>query len=359
MIFWGRLIVFLSLWFIMIYTTGGSMIFSYFMFTACLMSYFFLTRFAQHLSLYVLLVMLVFVHGWVISEFMYSSLLVIVIMASATFKMQGTSYYYVLSLSAALSIVLAISHAVQIVPVLFYLLLLGYVGIRVNHLTEEKKEIKTLYTAVINENRKLHRMRTLAETVAKTEERNRIAREIHDSVGHRLTALMMKLEMLHIEKQDPIYDELKMMASESLQETREAVQTLQTTDVKGIPAVVQLIRKLEAESHLLIQFTLKEGVLSMPISNQHGVVLYRIIQEALTNVMRHATSRHVAITIGLSAIQTLSFDISNQIAAQQAFTKGFGLTNMTERIEEIGGTLDIYETETSFVIRGMMPFEEE
>src|SRR5690625_2772732 len=122
------------------------------------------------------------------------------------------------------------------------------------------------------------------EEDAKKENNKRIAREIHDSVRHQLTALIMKLEMLHIQKPNPEFAELKEMANKSLAETRQAVQTLRDTDSSGITAVIQLIRKLEAESQLLIQFTLKEGVLSVPLSNEHGVVLYRVMQEALTNV---------------------------------------------------------------------------
>src|SRR5690625_3731674 len=168
---------------------------------------------------------------------------------------------------------------------------------------------------------------------------------------------MMKLEMLHIEHQDPTYVELKKMANDSLQETREAVQTLQTSDVKGIPAVIQLIRKLEAESQLLIQFTIKEGVLSVPLSNVHGVVLYRVIQEALTNVMRHSDSKLVSISIGKSAINSLTFTIMNPVNSRENFTFGFGLENMRSRVTEIGGKIDIYQTDGQFIVQGMIPYE--
>ena len=165
----------------------------------------------------------------------------------------------------------------------------------------------------------------------------------------------MKLEMLYIEEKNEKYKTLKEMVNKSLQDTRNAVQTLQESETKGITAVVQLIRKLEAESQLLIQFTLKEGVLSIPLSNEHGVVLYRVIQEALTNVMRHSPSKQVQITIGKSAIDTLSFTIANPIHVQEKFELGFGLKNMIERVQEIGGKIDIYQTNDQFIIQGMLP----
>ena len=359
MVFVGRFIIFLSLWFLMIYTISESVIVSYFMFTICLMMYFFLSQHHAHPLLYMMIVIVLFIHGFIIYDVIYSGLLILLITSIAATRLIQRWFYSLLGISTILFMVLVLYHASIIVPFIFIVVLYGFFSMKLNQIFSQKNHFKSLYMEVNNENRTLNRMRTLAETVAKTEERNRIAREIHDSVGHRLTALMMKLEMLHIEHQDSTYAELKKMANDSLQETREAVQTLQTSDVKGIPAVVQLIRKLEAESHLLIQFTIKEGVLSVPISNNNGVVLYRVIQEALTNVMRHADSRHVSITIGQSAIQSLSFEISNPIRKRQDFSLGFGLTNMVNRMREIGGTLDIYETNTSFVISGMMPSEEE
>src|SRR5699024_2771175 len=111
--------------------------------------------------------------------------------------------------------------------------------------------------------------------IAKAEERTRIAREIHDSVGHRLTALMMKVEMLYLETEQEKLVELKDLANESLEETRAAVKTLESTETHGLEAIVQLIRKLEAERQLLIQVTSKEGVLYVTHSYIQRVNLYR------------------------------------------------------------------------------------
>ena len=84
-----------------------------------------------------------------------------------------------------------------------------------------------------------------AEVNTTYKERNTIARDIHDSVGHRLTALIMKLEMLSIQNSNSDYDELKSMAKESLEEIRKSVKTMQTDENEGIATVVHLIRKLE------------------------------------------------------------------------------------------------------------------
>lgn len=200
-------------------------------------------------------------------------------------------------------------------------------------------------------------MNLLAEETARVEERNRIARDIHDSVGHRLTALIMKLETLAIQTKNEDYRELKKMAEDSLGETRQAVKTLQAEESEGIATVVHLIRKLEAESQIVVQFTIKQGVLTVPLSNDHSVVLYRVLQEALTNAMRHGYSREIHVVLGKSAIGDVTFEISNTVYEVKPFTFGFGLTNMKKRLEEIGGRLDVYQKENQFYVSGIIPSE--
>src|SRR5699024_5394190 len=107
-----------------------------------------------------------------------------------------------------------------------------------------KKESQQLYETLLAEYRQFKRLHTHKEEIAKAEERTRIAREIHDSVGHRVTALMMKVEMIYLEAQQEKMVELKDLANESLEETRAAVKTLESTETHGLAANVELIRKL-------------------------------------------------------------------------------------------------------------------
>src|SRR5699024_7704287 len=174
-----------------------------------------------------------------------------------------------------------------------------------NQRTSSEREVKKLEAQL----RSLKRRNLSMEQAARMEERTKIMREIHDSVGHKLTALIMKLEILAIQNKDESYRELKGMAEESLAETREAVSVLRAEESEGIATVVQLIRKLESESHMIVSFTLKEGVLVTSLSNEKNIHLYRIIQEALTNAMRHADRRKVEISLGKTALGHISFEI--------------------------------------------------
>src|SRR5690625_7965605 len=105
-------------------------------------------------------------------------------------------------------------------------------------------------------------------------------RDLHDSVSHKLTPLIMKLEMLAIQTGDAQYRGVKKMAEDSLAETREAVSVLKSDENQGIGTVVQLIRKLESESHLIVTFTLKEGESATTLSHEPNIHLYRITPDA-------------------------------------------------------------------------------
>src|SRR5699024_5616575 len=221
------------------------------------------------------------------------------------------------------------------IELLFYFLLFGFFAYVMNDQLNTRQEQRDIYERLLDEYRKLKRLNLAAENNARLEERNRIARDIHDSVGHRLTALIMKLETLGIQKRSNEYAVLKTLARESLEDTRQAVKALQADENEGIATVVHLIRKLEAESQLRVQFTLNHGVLSIPITNEMSIVLYRVIQEALTNIMRHSESREAYITLSESATGDIYFEIANPVREPKSFVIGFGIKNMRARVEEV------------------------
>ncbi|MEH7386145.1 sensor histidine kinase [Bacillus sp. JJ1521] len=236
-----------------------------------------------------------------------------------------------------------------------YILLFYLLAIQVNGLWTKREEQRNLYEELLGEYRKLKRVALVSEEEARYQERTKIARDIHDSVGHKLTALLMQIEILSIKQGPEHYNELKELAKESLEETRFAVRTLKDREHEGIATILQLIKKLEAESHIMVQFTTKQGILSDRLTNEQSVVLYRVIQEGLTNAMRHAHSREIQVVLGKTADRNMEFIMTNRIYKKEPFEEGFGLSNMRKRIEELGGTLAVYQTDEQFVIKGMIP----
>jgi len=305
---------------------------------------------------YIVLLMLIAVHGHFFTDYIsISVLLILYLILDACFRLSRQELSVYLALSGISLVLYYYFHFQSFIELLFYFLLFGFFAYVMNDQLNTRQEQRDIYERLLDEYRKLKRLNLAAENNARLEERNRIARDIHDSVGHRLTALIMKLETLGIQKGSNEYAELKTLARESLEDTRQAVKALQADENEGIATVVHLIRKLEAESQLRVQFTLNHGVLSIPITNEMSIVLYRVIQEALTNIMRHSESREAYINLSESAIGDIYFEIANPLRERKPFVIGFGIKNMRARVEEVNGWFQVNQTKDSFIISGTIP----
>ncbi len=266
-----------------------------------------------------------------------------------------SAYFKILVMLSVVCLLLFLLINVIKLSVFCYILLFYILAIQLNTLWTKKQEQRDLYEELLGEYRKLKRLALVTEEEARYQERTKIARDIHDSVGHKLTALLMQLEILSIQNGAENYQELKEIAKDSLEETRFAVRTLKDKEYEGIATILQLIKKLEAESHIMVHFTTKQGILSERLTNEQSVVLYRVIQEGLTNAMRHAHSREVQVVLGKTANGNIEFVVSNRIYKKEPFQEGFGLQNMRKRVEELSGTLTVYQTDEHFIIKGMLP----
>jgi signal transduction histidine kinase len=240
-----------------------------------------------------------------------------------------------------------------------FLLLISYLLIHVNELEGDYRQIRNTYESLLNDYRIQKRQSYYNEHAARVEERNLIARQMHDSVGHKLTALMMQIEQFWIKEKKDQYLTLKNMAADSLEETRKAVRLLQVDEPRGIASIITLIKKLESENNIHVHFTTKQGVLQANLSNKQSAVLYRSVQEGITNAMKYGSSKAVHITLGVSPIGHLTFEIRNPYIHKHPFHFGFGLENMKKRIEERHGKLEILQSNGEFILQGNIPVGEE
>lgn len=356
--FFLRLFIFIGLWAYGITQYSDHTALSLFFFAAVLSLYFFLSIKKVHTSVYYALSILIIAHGlWLTSESLLTLLLIMNIATVGAFRLESRPFIIYSVMNMIFMIILIIVHNDPLVEMTLVSLFMILMTVGLNRMIYERNEKQQMYDGLLGEYRRLKRTNLASDRNVRLEERTRIARDIHDSIGHRLTSLIMKLEMLAIQKGDSDYRALKEMAEEGLNETREAVQTLQSEEHEGIATVIHMIRKLEADSHIVIQFTIKQGVLSVELSNANSVVLYRVLQEALTNVMRHGQTREVEMSLGKSALGDVAFEVKNEYYAKRPFMFGFGLTNMKKRVKEVGGMIDVYQTDRTFVVSGTIPSE--
>ncbi len=241
-----------------------------------------------------------------------------------------------------------------------YALIIGASSIYFRIQKGQLEEVSLTKEALFSEYRHLKRYKAAGEKMIREQERTRIARDLHDSLGHSLTALLMQLEVLRLQstgKTRKQVEQLKRLAEDSLSETRKGVRTLNQEEPKGIQAILDLIFQLEAESLVRINFSIGEGVLSTALNHEQAIMVYRAVQEALTNALKHSQSKQIEISLEAPSGRVFRFVIANPIPIESGFREGFGLASMRERMNAIDGKLEIMESKTRFIVEGTFPLD--
>ncbi|MFE8695657.1 sensor histidine kinase [Cytobacillus sp. FJAT-53684] len=360
--FYIRFLLLILIWAFILYSSRQSTDGLLLLFCAISLSiYFVIPIFKKKLIIISLLLIITILYAFLLDEqlILFFLLQIVLYCFESAFYLQPRYYRSLLfGVNAAIFIffLLSVSISIDLTAALFILtillsLILSYLNTYYFNLTDQTQ----LFEQLLDEYRKLKRQSIKNEEAVRMQERTRIAREMHDSVGHKLTALSMQLEILLMKEKNDLFQSMKEIVNESLEETRKAVRALKSDDVEGISSVIQLIRKLESESHLRVHFTTKQGVLSLPLSNQNSIVLYRVLQESLTNAMKYGHSREIFVTLGTSPLGHLNFEIKNTYELNKPLHEGFGLKNMRQRVEEAGGKLEIFQLDHTFIIQGTLP----
>jgi signal transduction histidine kinase len=224
----------------------------------------------------------------------------------------------------------------------------------VNTLLSERQAQEKLATA----HQQLRRYAYQAEELATAQERNRIAREIHDSLGHALTALNVQLQTAVLlwqqepARAEPFLQQARRLGVTAMQEVRKSVQALREDNraeqslTETIAAVVDDFRQgsgIETQMQIIGQTA---GKVNMAVSAAILNALYRIVQEALTNISKYAQATAVTVEIeATSEIVRLSIvDNGCGFDRGSSIGRGFGLQGMQERIAALSGTFTL-ETE--------------
>ena len=187
------------------------------------------------------------------------------------------------------------------------------------------------------------------EELTVVRERTRMAREIHDTLGHYLSILTIQLETISkLQERDPDraaieVAEARRVASQSMQEVRNAIAALRPTSIATL-SITQVISQLGSEfeqSATETQITLDLDTQLPPISPDLQVALYRAVQEALTNVRRHAHASKVLVRLRYEndLLELVVLDNGSGASTSELDNQhgGFGLIGLQERIELLGG----------------------
>jgi signal transduction histidine kinase len=187
---------------------------------------------------------------------------------------------------------------------------------------------------------------TQAEELAMTQERNRLAREIHDNLGHTLTIVNVQIEAAKVVMDsDPgraldAMNKAQELAQQGLTGVRESVAALRESPVSSRPldeAIASLVQEAQS-SGIVTEFK----VTGEPQALEHKVALalYRAAQEGLTNVRQHARASRVDVLLDFQPCEVRLQVKDNGVGAGET-TGGFGLLGIRERMQLLGGRLEI------------------
>ncbi|MPY96830.1 MAG: two-component sensor histidine kinase [Actinophytocola sp.] len=223
--------------------------------------------------------------------------------------------------------------------------------------------------------RSTHAERELSGEMARRKERTRIAREMHDVLGHRLSLLSLQAGALEVsddhERVTAVARSVRGTAKQALNDLREVIGVLRdgrtfaggtvSSDQEASPPTLADLPELLDNSRragLAMNVTvLLDGASMAPAPL--GSAAYRIVQEALTNVLRHAPGTAADVTVRGSPGVGLSIEVSNPLrgGAETVVGAGTGLHGVAERVTQLGGTVSSGPTdEDVFVLAAWLPW---
>jgi two-component system sensor histidine kinase UhpB len=174
-------------------------------------------------------------------------------------------------------------------------------------------------------------------------ERRRIARELHDEVGQTLTGVILQVEGLSATISDdlrPKLDELRETARHGTEEVRRIVRRLRPEALEELglqSALAALATSFSEQARIQVVRRLE---LERPLSREEELVIYRVAQEALTNVARHALARRVELRLGHSGDRTvLTVRDDGRGLPPESLSSSNGIRGMRERAMLIGARL--------------------
>ena len=196
------------------------------------------------------------------------------------------------------------------------------------------------------------------------DERRRIARELHDSAGQYLGAVSIALEVARKEQ-----DTAARKMEEAAEMAKGCASEIRTISHLLHPPLLEELGLASAAQWYVQGFAARSGIqveIDIPqqldrLGNDVELVLFRILQEALTNIHRHSGSKTASVRIGADSqqawldVQDHGKGSTNGDGTSGQFRPGIGITGMRERVKDLSGTLDIRSDQSGTRVRAVLP----
>jgi len=210
-----------------------------------------------------------------------------------------------------------------------------------------RREVERLLKELTDVNQRLREYAIQAEDLATAKERNRLAREIHDGLGHYLTTVFMQIQAARAVsdndkgRADEILAKAQNLAQEALADVRQSVAALRSP-IDGHQLLTEMIGGLleGARNAGIVPELIITG--NEPALNPRTRwTLYRAAQEGISNACKHAKASHLWIKLDFTQDACVELDVEDNGIGPGEYKEGFGIMGLKERVNSVGGALAI------------------
>ncbi|MDO5132080.1 MAG: sensor histidine kinase [Eubacteriales bacterium] len=250
-------------------------------------------------------------------------------------------------LQSALSILRSLVLTGTMMGFVFYLILAMRLAEKENErIRQLNRELDLANEHLRAANEKLEEYSRTVEVMSRTIERNRLAREIHDTLGHTLTGLISCIDA-SIALIDDSTEEVKKIlarardvARQGMVDVRRSVNALRPDALESLP-LEEAVRRIMRDSTETggVLFETEINLAGLRFDDDEEVTIYRIIQESITNAVTHGHARRIYVGLKKTC-GAVEIHICDDGEGCRDLQKGFGLVHMQERAAFLGGTVE-------------------
>jgi signal transduction histidine kinase len=236
---------------------------------------------------------------------------------------------------------------------------------RIEDLQQRLEFLNQTTSHLADANVRFQRYAADVETSSAAAERRRITRELHDSVGYALTNFMMIMQAAKdLVLQDP--ERLQHLISRAHEQARETLADVRSTlrqlrkeigaDNRGIHRIQDLARSFEEATGVDVDVSFAN--LPVSLGPELDEILFRVVQEGLTNSFHHGHATHVEVVFFMED-NGVRVSVRDNGHGAESITEGIGFRGLRERIQPKGGTLSLRGFTAGFQLSAWVPFDTE
>lgn len=211
-----------------------------------------------------------------------------------------------------------------------------------------KRDMQGLLTKISEANARLREYVGQSRFLAVVEEHNRLARELHNALGHRLTVAIVQVEGANRlmggdpAQADRMLQTVHTQLAAGLEELRDTIKTLSTPEINAgnlTPALRQYISEFSQDAGVVLRAQLTDVPEDLPES--HCLTVYRAVQEGLNNMKDHSQAANIWLTLDVADDRLILMMRHDGEAFDPSLGYGYGLPGMQERALQVGGTFGV------------------